>query len=148
MADSQARELSDAEVAQSVAGADKLIAVYGWSTPFHDAVVERVVIERLGPAVTMDLRTNEMCILEEPQRDVLARVTMRWDGVQDLRLLGADPNEENWIWGMDFFQVGDFIRADILQMDGIHGWILAERVEVLTVETIPWGTPLAQSDPA
>jgi hypothetical protein len=134
--------MSDAEVRQAVVGADKLVEVYGWATPFHDTVVDQVVIDRVGPTITMRLRTNEMCVIEGREKpDVLTWATLRWTDVHDLRFSGLDWDENNWIWGMQFKREGELIRTELEPMDGFHGFILSGRVEVASVEVIPEGAP-------
>jgi hypothetical protein len=63
-------------------------------------------------------------------------VTIRWDAVHDLALSGIDWDENNWIGGMKLERSGEMIRATLKRIDGLHGFILAERVGVVSVEPL------------
>jgi hypothetical protein len=129
------------EVTSLIQGASRLLDVYGYWITFHDAVVEAVIIERIGPTVTIHFKTNDA-----PSQDGgrsfqygdsrLARVLMRWSEVRDLTLTGVDWEENNWIGGLKFELERDSIRTTVERMDGPHGVILAERVEVVSVKPI------------
>jgi hypothetical protein len=134
-------EAMNQDIVTLVEGASKLIALYGYWISFHDAAVESVLIERVGPTVTIRFRTNDapsgdggQTFQYEASR--LARVVMRWHEVRDLTLAGIDVEENNWIGRLEFERRGDTIHTVIVQMDGLHGFILAEWAEVMDVEPI------------
>jgi hypothetical protein len=119
-----------------VLGASKLTDLYGYWPSFHDATVESILIERVGPTVTIRFETCDMACdgdtVREPDRR--ARVVLRWHEVEDLELRGIDPEEHNWIDGLTFGLRDGGIRSELLLMDGLHGWLDARRVEVVDVE--------------
>jgi Immunity protein 50 len=117
-----------------ILGASRLTDLYGHFTPFHDAAIESVSIERLGPTVTIrfiscDAAYDGDMLTDSDRR---ADVVMRWHEVADLCLQGID--RRNWISGLDFFREGESIRTEIELMDGIRGQITARRIEVLDVQ--------------
>jgi hypothetical protein len=119
-----------------IVGASALIAVYGYFTPFHDAVVESVLIEKQGPTVTIRFTTCDAAYQGEEVKDEnqQAIVVMRWHEVSDLSVSGID--QRNWIGGLDFSREGEGIRTELELMDGMRGFILARRVEVVEVRRI------------
>jgi hypothetical protein len=121
------------EVIPLIEGADKLIGLYGYWITFHDAAVETVVIERVGPTITIHFRTNDWHE-ETDNRDFIAKVVMRWLEVEDFMLSGVD--EQNWIGNMHFTRLGDVIRTEVKPMDGTHGFIRARRVEVVSADPV------------
>jgi hypothetical protein len=128
--------MSDAEVEKAIVGVEKLVEVHGWPTPFHDAVVAEVIIDREGPAVTMRLRTNEADIHEgRPRDEVRTSTVMRWHGVEDLQFSGVD--DDNWINGMSFSRHGLLMRTDIESQGAFHGFILSKEIEVVSVSEVP-----------
>jgi len=122
--------------AELLEGGEKLTDIFGFLPTFHDAVVETVTIDREGPTVTIRFKLNELVINEKREKsDIRARALIRWHDVTDLSLSGADPEENNWIDGLIVSPKGEAILTELLRMDGIHGTILASRVEV--VEATP-----------
>jgi hypothetical protein len=119
-----------------ILGASRLTDLYGYFTPFHDAAIESVSIERLGPTVTIRFTSCDAAYDGDTltDSDLRADVVMRWYEVADLSLQGID--RRNWIGGLDFFRDGEFIRTEIELMDGIRGHITARGVEVLDVQPI------------
>ena len=119
-----------------IAGASKLIELYGYFPSFHDATVESIFIEREGPTVTIRFITNDAAYradkLQNP--DQLAMVAIQWHEVSDLRLLGIDRH--NWIDGLAFSIEGGSIRSELELMDGLQGVIVARRVEVVEVQPV------------
>lgn len=133
--------MTEKEVMSLIHGASKLKDVYGYWISFHDAAVESVIVERVGPTVTIRFRTNDAVSTDggetfNYEKDQLAHVVMRWHEVRDLTLTGVDWEENNWIGRMEFELQRDRVLTTVEQMDGPHGTILAERVEVLSVEPI------------
>ncbi|HKI18385.1 MAG TPA: Imm50 family immunity protein [Isosphaeraceae bacterium] len=124
----------DEDIGAFVTGASKLIDLYGYFPSFHDAVVESILIERDGPTVTIRFTTNDEAYsggqVREP--DQLAIVVIQWSEVSDLRLSGID--RRNWIDGLTFSVEGGSIRSELELMDGIEGFILARRVEIVEVQ--------------
>jgi hypothetical protein len=128
-----------------IEGADRLLAIYGSWISFHDAAVESVVLERVGPTVTIHFRTNDVPLPDDGNplgsRDSrIARVVMRWHEVQDVVINGLDWDENNWIDGLTFVPRGESICTVIEPMDGTRGYILSRRVEVVSAE--PLGHPV------
>ncbi|MFN3649465.1 MAG: Imm50 family immunity protein [Armatimonadota bacterium] len=122
-------------------GTEKLRALYGSWISFHDAVVESVLLERVGPTVTIRFITNDAVSTDGGQTADLANtrrasVVMRWHEVRDLVLSGVDWDENNWIDGLKFVRSRDTICTLIERMDGTHGFIQAERVEVVSAELL------------
>lgn len=76
-----------------VLGASKLTGLYGSWPGFHDATVESILIERVGPTVTIRFETCDMACdgdtVREPDRR--ARVVLRWHEVEDLELRASTP---------------------------------------------------------
>lgn len=130
---------SNNEFPARVIGASKLIDLYGYWISFHDAVVECVTVERVGPTVTIHFTTCDMVCDGEEMRnpDQQAKVIVRWYGVKDMSLQGIDPKQHNWIDGLAFSAQGADIRSVIERMDALHGFIIAERAEVLEVVPLP-----------
>jgi hypothetical protein len=119
-----------------ILGASRLTDLYGYFISFHDAAIESVSIERLGPTVTIRFTSCDGAYEDHTQTDsdLQADVVMRWHEVADLSLQGID--RRNWIGGLDFFREGEFIRTEIELMDGIRGHITARRIEVVDVQPI------------
>jgi hypothetical protein len=119
-----------------IIGASKLIEVYSYFTPFHDASVDSILIERQGPTVTIRFTTCDAAYdgdeLKHP--DQQAAVVMKWHEVQDLGLSGID--RRNWLGGLDFSMQGEHVRTELELMDGTQGFILARRVEVVSVQPL------------
>lgn len=119
-----------------VLGASKLTDFYGSWPSFHDATVESILIEWVGPTVPIRFETCDMAcdgdMVREP--DQRARVVLRWYEVEDLELWGSDPEERNGIDGLTFHLRDGGIRSDLLLTDGLHGWIVGRRVEVEVVD--------------
>jgi hypothetical protein len=117
-----------------ITGASKLIDLYSYFPSFHDAAVESILIERDGPTVTIRFTTNDAAYrgdeLQDP--DQLAIVVIQWSEVSEMRLSGID--RRNWIDGLTFSAEGSSIRSELELMDGIHGFIVAGRVEVVEVQ--------------
>jgi Immunity protein 50 len=125
------------ETGELVDGAAKLIQLYGQWPSFHDAAVDKVVIEREGPTVTIAFRLNAAVIQEGVRMfDLRAKLLMRWEEVADLMLSGADYDENNWIGRLTITRRDSALYTEIERMDGIHGWILARQVRVLEFEPI------------
>lgn len=122
-----------------VLGASKLTDLYGYWPSFHDATVESILIERVGPTVTIWFETCDMACDDDKVReaDRRARVVLRWHEVEDLELRGIDPEEHNWIDGLMFGLRDGGIRSELLLMDGLHGWLNTRWVEVVDVEPLP-----------
>jgi hypothetical protein len=118
-----------------ITGASKLIDLYGYYDPFHDAIVERITIERLGPIITIEFETCEMVCIDgvEGNPDQRAVVTIRWFEVEEMSLQGVDPTQNNRINGLNFSARGTGLETVIELMDGLYGSILARRAEVLEV---------------
>jgi hypothetical protein len=116
-------------------GAPLLISLYGYWPSFHDAAVISVLIERVGPTVTIHFRLNDM---GPSGNDVEADAILRWREVSDLHLQGID--DSNWIWDMRFEASEEGLSTELKRMDGISGTILAESVEVVEATTIPQET--------
>ncbi len=118
-----------------VTGASKLIDLYGYWISFHDAVVESITVERIGPTVTICFTTCDMVChgeeIGEPNQQ--AKVVIRWYGVGDMSLQGIDPAQHNWIDGLTFSTQPAGIRSGIELMDALHGFIFAQRAEILSV---------------
>jgi hypothetical protein len=53
--------------------------------------------------------------------------------VQELSLVGVDPEERNWIGGLAFTPVGENVRGELELMDGMRGLIVARQVEIVDV---------------
>jgi hypothetical protein len=117
-----------------IGGASQLIDLYGYFPSFHDAVVESIFIEKEGPTVTIRFTANDAAYrgdeMENP--DQLATVVMRWSDVRDLGLSGID--QHNWIDGLVFSTDGNSIGSELELMDGIQGFIVAGRVEIVSVQ--------------
>ncbi len=122
----------------AIIGVEKLTDLYGGWISFHDATIESVLIERLGPTVTIEFETCDMAYRDGEllDSDRKARVIVRWHRVQELSLAGVDPDEHNWINGLVFTPVGDDVRGELELMDGMHGVIIARKVEILEVELL------------
>ncbi len=119
-----------------IIGASKLIDIYSYFPSFHDAKVESILIETDGPTITIRFITNDAayCGDELQNPDQLAKVVMQWSEVSDLRILGID--RRNWIDGLVFSMDGTTIRSELELMDGIEGFIVARRVEVVEAKPI------------
>ncbi len=117
-----------------ITGASKLIVLYGYFPSFHDAAIESILIERDGPTVTIRFTTNDAAYRGDELQDAdqLAIVVIQWSEVSDLRLSGID--RRNWIDGLTFSVEGSSIRSELELMDGIDGFIVARRVEVVEVQ--------------
>ncbi len=117
-----------------ITGASKLIDLYGYFPSFHDAAIESILIERDGPTVTIRFTTNDAAYRGDELQDAdqLAIVVIQWSEVSDLRLSGID--RRNWIDGLTFSVEGSSIRSELELMDGIDGFIVARRVEVVEVQ--------------
>lgn len=124
--------------AAEIPGAGRLIDLYGYWITFHDAIVETIVIERVGPSVTIDFETCDLALEDgvEVDRDRKAHVVIRWSGVEDLRLEGIDPSGRNWINELTFTSHDGRIRSELMLMDGIQGFIASRRVEVVDVRPL------------
>ena len=121
-----------------VVGASKLTDIYGYWISFHDASVETVLVERLGPTVTIGFKNCDMAYHagELMDSDREARVVVRWHQVKELSLIGIDPEERNWIDGLVLTAQGEDVRTELELMDGMQGVIVARRVEVVEVEPL------------
>ncbi len=122
-----------------VKGDEKLTSIFGRWPSFHDAVVETVQIERVGPTVTISFRLNELSA-----SGLIHRVdaTLRWHEVNQLEIKGVDEEENNWIWGLDLERTAEGVDTVLWQMDGIHGRIRSAGLEVLDVS----GEPVAEGE--
>jgi hypothetical protein len=120
-----------------IAGASKLTDLYGGWISFHDASVETVLVERVGPTVTIGFKTCDMAYHagELVDGDRKARVVMRWHQVQELSLIGIDPAGRNWIDGLVLTDRGKDVRTELELMDGMRGVIVARSVEIVEVES-------------
>lgn len=118
-----------------IAGASKLTDLYGYWPSFHDATVESILIERVGPTVTIRFETCDMAsdgdAVRDPDRQ--ATVVIRWRQVRDLDIKGVDAEGRNWIDGLTFVTRGEGVQTELLLMDGVKGIIVAKWVEVLEV---------------
>jgi hypothetical protein len=121
----------------SILGYRKLVEVYGHWITFHDASVETVLIERVGPTVTIGFRTCDMAYRdgELVEDDRQAKVVIRWHGVRELKLEGIDPEGRNWIDGLALSPQNEHVRTEIKLMDGFRGAIVARQMEI--VEVVP-----------
>ena len=122
----------------AIIGAEKLTDLYGGWITFHDASIESVLIDRRGPTVTIEFETCDMAYRgdELVDGDRKARVTVRWHRVQELSLVGVDPEERNWIDGLALTPVGEDVRGELELMDGMHGVIVARQVEIVDVKPL------------
>ena len=122
----------------AIVGAQKLTDLYGYWITFHDASIESVLIERLGPTVTIEFETCDMAYRGDEllDNDQSARVVVRWHNVRELSLEGIDPAERNWINELTLTSVGEDVRSELELMDGIHGVIVARRVEIVDVQPL------------
>src|SRR4051812_39124965 len=100
-------------------GSRKLTDVYGYWITFHDASVESVLVERVGPSVTIVFETCDQAYRDgDPvASDRKARVTVRWHRVRELSLAGIDPDGRNWIDGLTLARSGDTVRSELELMD-------------------------------
>jgi hypothetical protein len=129
--------LIDTETLDLIEGVSRVVDLYGSWVSFHDAAVESVLIEREGPAVTIRFRTcDSVSKAGAPERDLRAYVTLRWQDVRDLCLAGIDWEENNWIDGLLIERHRDLLHTTLVKMDGIHGFLVAGRLEVVGVEPL------------
>jgi hypothetical protein len=121
-----------------VVGASKLTDIYGYWISFHDASVETVLVERVGPTVTIGFKTCDMAYHagELMDSDRKARVVVRWHQVKELSLIGIDPEERNWIDGLVLTARGEDVRTELELLDGMQRVIIARRVEIVEVEPL------------
>jgi hypothetical protein len=125
------------QTAAFVEGSSTLVEFYGYWISFHDAAVETVQIEREAPTVTIAFTANDAVLKEgQEDRELLANVTMRWHEVLDMTLSGVDPDENNWIGRLSLERKEDAILTTLSKMHGVHGAILARRVEIVDVQAI------------
>jgi hypothetical protein len=119
-------------------GYRKLVEVYGYWISFHDASVETVLIERRSSTVTIGFETCDMAYRDGDlvETDRLARVVVRWHGVRDLKLEGIGSEGRNWIDGLILKPWGEDILGELELMDGFHGTIVAQRVEIVDAEPL------------
>lgn len=104
----------------AIIGSEKLTDLYGGWISFHDASIESVLIERRGPTVTIQFETCDMAYRGDEllDSDRKACVIVRWHRVQELSLVGVDPEERNWIDGLAFTPIGEDVRGELELMDG------------------------------
>jgi hypothetical protein len=120
---------------ERVIGVEKLLRLYGYWPTFHDASVERVILEREGPTITIDFILNDTVLLpDHPQKCILVTATLQWQEVGDVEMLGIDWDENNWIYGLKLTLNGEYIYTVLDEMDGTHGYIYARRLEVLDAQ--------------
>lgn len=120
-----------------IAGAAKLVDLYGYWPSFHDAQVEAITLEREGPTVTIAFTTNDLVVKSgTEQGSQLAKVTLRWHEVEDLALRATEWSEENWVWDMNLTAHEKGVLTELLPNYGIGGSIVARRMEVLEVQPI------------
>jgi hypothetical protein len=121
-----------------IVGSSMLIDLYGYWPSFHDAVLERIAIDRIGSTVMIEFTTCDMVFDGDEMKapDQQARVILRWYEVSELSLGGIDSSQLNRIGGLGFSPDGKTIRCVIELMDAMHGVIVAGRVEVLEVEPL------------
>lgn len=123
------------DVLELVEGASLLISAVGRWPSFHDAAIQQIVIDRVGPTVTIIFRMNEM-VGDGDAPDFRANVTLRWHEVEKLSLSGVDVEENNWIWGLKLTREENWLDATLEEMDGTHGTIRARRLEVFDCEPV------------
>lgn len=124
-----------------VTGADAVTALYGRWRSFHDAAVERIVLERAGPTITIEFLVNDLVIDpatgQDLRRDRRARVRLRWDEVVDCTLSGVDYDENNWI---DELRLVECFRGAVcgilVRMHGTHGFVVGRRLDVASAEPL------------
>jgi hypothetical protein len=77
-----------------IINAPRLIDLYGYWISFHDASVEKITIDRIGPTVTMEFITCDMvCRHGVDEDNEQARVVLRWLEVENLQLARIGPEK-------------------------------------------------------
>src|SRR4051812_4811423 len=94
----------DDAVPKEIVGTSKVTDLYGHWPTFHDASVESVLIERVGPTVTIRIGTCAMTYDGDMVRvpDQRATVVIGWQEISDLEIKGVDAEGWNWIEGLTF----------------------------------------------
>jgi hypothetical protein len=122
-------------ILKRVLGSEKLLLLFGAWPSFHDAAVIQVVINREGPTVTISFKLNEI-LAQQPTISRTAIVLLQWKEVEELNFTGIDYEENNWIWSLQINNLEGKLESILVPSDGIGGRILANQIEILSVDNI------------
>ena len=121
-------------VSTRIAGSEKLTTLLGTWPTFHDAEILNIELKRAAKGAAPEANaTFQIRLLGRPN-DLFVRIL--FTRIEDLKL--EDFNHQNVICEMGILDAGGSrVRVGIETSFGLSGSFTCERVEVLSVSTLP-----------